>query len=154
MKRQHGFTLIELTVVIAITLVLITTLYPLLLGARRTANETAAIGSLRSVVGAEMAYASRNGSQYASKLADLATAGYLDSRFNSAAPITGYLFQEGNTVSASIPPTVPLTAPMGFAFSSTPNTPTDGSYNFAVGGDGVIYYGNLAPAGLTGQPVR
>ena len=67
MKHSHtrltpsaaGFTLIELLVVVAILAVVATIGLPALLRARVAANETAAIGSLRSIHSAQGAYSSK-----------------------------------------------------------------------------------------------
>jgi len=68
-----GFTLIELLVVVAILAVVATIGLPALLRARVAANETSAIGSLRSIYSAQGAYSricARGG--FAQTLSDLA----------------------------------------------------------------------------------
>jgi type IV pilus assembly protein PilA len=56
MKKQKGFSLIELLIVVAIILIIAAIAIPNLLRSKMAANEASAVGSLRSINTAEVAY--------------------------------------------------------------------------------------------------
>ena len=56
MRRQHGFSLIELLIVIAIILTIAAMAIPNLLRSKMSANEASAVGSIRTIATAQTTY--------------------------------------------------------------------------------------------------
>ncbi len=90
MKRNSGFTLIELMIVVAIIAIIAAIAIPSLLNARKAGNEASAISSLRTLTTVNEQYRTRFQS-YASTLAVLNTEGYIDNVLSSGTK-SGYTF--------------------------------------------------------------
>ncbi len=71
MSRQHGFSLIELLIVVAIILVIAAIAVPNLIRSRMAANEASAASSLRTIGDANVLYLSLFGVGFAGELAHL-----------------------------------------------------------------------------------
>src|SRR5437764_15042310 len=85
MRRERqsgskGFSLLELLIVVAIILIIATIAIPSLLRSRQSANESAAVASVRTITTAEVTYLSSSGGNYGT-LPQLIGAGLLDSGF-------------------------------------------------------------------------
>src|SRR2546423_1379624 len=124
MKRNFGFSLLELLIVVAIILIIATIAIPSLLRSRQSAQETSAVAQIRTVNTAEVTYLSSNSGAYGS-VPQLITQGLLDGRFSGS--VSGYTF----TVTAS---------GSDYTAVATPTSTNAGRFGYYSTPDAVVRY--------------
>ena len=124
MKRQSGFTLIEMLIVIAIILIIAAITIPSLTNMKMNANETSAVASVRAINQMELAYQAAYGG-YAPSLGNL---GGADPCTKSAA--TACLLDQSLAGGVKA----------GYNFAAVGNNPASGmSTGYVVGAAPVIF---------------
>ncbi len=156
-KKQKGFSLIELLIVVAIILIIAAIAIPNLLRARMAANESSAVGSVRTIVTAEVSYSSTWGQGFAVAVTNLGgatpcTASAVTSCFLDPLLSTAPFQKSGYTVSAAgLGGAGTVASPdTAFVAAAVPiTTGTTGQRSFCSDETGVIRFdatGGAAPA--------
>src|SRR5882672_4151073 len=141
-KRQQGFSLIELLIVVAIICIIAAIAIPNLLASRRAANEGSALASMRVIFSSEATYQATAGAGNYGSLSDLNTAGLIDSVLaassTAATPKSGYNF------------TAAKVGTQYFDASTIPNSfgglSATGTRSFYTNESGVMYFNSTAAA--------
>jgi len=139
MRKEQGFSLVELLIVVAIIAIISAIAVPSLLTSRQAANEAGAIQGCRTIGSAEIAFSATNNQNY-TDIATLVANSFLDSRFTAA--VNGYSYAAGAVTGF----TGGVTLPTGFGFVTTPNTGM-GRYTYGLAPDQVVRWQSaIAPA--------
>lgn len=170
-KKQKGFSLIELLIVVAIILIIAAIAIPNLLRSRMAANEASAVGSVRTINTAAITYSSTYGNGFPSDLLEVGGAagasatcdhaGLLDSVLGGVTGVnvkSGYSFamQAGTTVAAATPPTGCAKSGYsdGYGITATPVTVgTTGQRQFCSDASGVIRFDPTGAASMYTAPL-
>ncbi len=170
-RKQKGFSLIELLIVVAIILIIAAIAIPNLLRSRMAANEASAVGSLRTMTTAAVTYSSTYGNGFPPTLGSMGgvaggaatcdAAQLIDNVLSNngagnTSTKTGYNFTyaAGAAFAAAPAPGCAAVGTVTYTLNADPITRgTTGQRSFFTDNSGVIRFNATAAAAATDPPI-